>query len=103
MDPNANIVPWLQFGIAGGFLVLLFLGLRSGTIYTKSAVDKIVGLYQERLQDKNDYIEKLEAINKLQDERNDIFASKIDYLLEISRAQGMIEALPPQTVEKVLK
>jgi len=103
MGPNGiDIVPWLQFGMAGAFLALLFLGLRSGAIYTKSAVDKIVALYERSLQDKDKYIDKLETINKLQDERNDLLASKIEQILEVSRAQGMIAALPPQTVEKVL-
>ncbi|SRR5258706_15437630 len=98
-----SYVPWFQFGIAGAFLVLLFLGLRSGAIFTKSAVDLITSQYDKRMEDKDRYIERLETINTLYDQRNDLLTSKIDQILEVSRAQGMIAALPPQTVERVLK
>lgn len=98
-----SILPWVQFGIAGTFLALLFLGLRSGVIYTRVAVDRLLDEKEKRLIDKNAYIDKLETLNEKLDQRNELLASKISSILEVSRAQGMIDALPPQVTERVLR
>lgn len=101
--PSESLSLWLQLGIAGGFLVLLFLGLRSGVIYTKLAVDKIIEQYDKRLADKDKYIDKLEKLNEKLEEHNDLLTSKISQTLEVARSQGMISALPPQVTERVLQ
>lgn len=98
-----TLTPWLQFGEGGVFLALLFLGLRSGAIYTRSAVTLIIDGYEKRIADKDKYIEKLEQITAKQDERNDLLTSRIGHALELARSSGMIEALPPQTAERILK
>jgi hypothetical protein len=97
---------WLNLvnlGIGGMFLVLLFLGLRSGTIHTKASVDRLLDEKERRIEDQKHYMEKLELINEKHNERNDHLAGKIDQLLEVSRAHGMIDALPPYIGERIVK
>lgn len=96
-------VIYLNLGLGGLFLVILFLGLARGHIYTRASVEKLMEEKEKRLIDKDRYIIKIEEINDRVDQRNDLLASKIDHLLEISRAQGMIEALPPKIGERVVK
>lgn len=83
--------------------MVLYLGLARGQIYTKQSVEKLLQEKENRLVDKDRYIAKIEEINDRMDQRNDLLASKIDHVLEISRAQGMIEALPPKVGERVVK
>lgn len=99
----ADATPWINLGIGGMFLVLLFLGLRSGAIHTRASVDQIMKIQEKRHEDKDRYIAKLEEINDKQGQRNDALASKFDQLLEISRAHGMIDALPPSIGERIVK
>lgn len=100
----ADVPFWLiNLGVGSMFLVLLFLGLRSGTIHTKASVDILLEEKEKRIQDKDRYIEKLEQINDKHNERNDQLAGKIDHMLEISRAHGMIDALPPAIGERIVK
>lgn len=91
-----------NLGIGGMFLVVLFLGLARGFLYTKSSVDMLMREKEQRLKDKDTYIARLEKINQKVDERNDLLASKIDHVIEVARAQGMIEALPPSVGERVV-
>jgi hypothetical protein len=101
--PPESIQLWLQLGVGGGFLVLLFLGLRNSIIFTRGAVDRITDQYDKRLLDKDKYIDKLESLNDKLTEHNDLLTSKISQTLEVSRAQGMIAALPPEVTERVLQ
>lgn len=101
---------YLQLGIGGAFLVILFLGLARSALYTKAAHDEIVSQQEKRIAEKNEYIEKLEKhnqtlveINKKVDDRNDLYAAKVDQVLEIARAQGILQALPPQVGERVVR
>jgi len=98
-----NAYSWINLGIGGMFLVLLFLGLRSGAIHTKASVDLLLQEKERRLADKDDYINKLEKINEMQNVRNDNLAGKFDQLIEVSRAHGMLDALPPAIGERVVK
>ena len=91
-----------NLGIGGMFLVVLFLGLARGLLFTKSSVTMLMAEKEQRLKDKDTYIAKIEEINKRVDERNDLLASKIDHVIEIARAQGMLEALPPSIGERVV-
>lgn len=94
---------FFNLGLGGAFLVILFLGLARGIIYTRKSVELIMIEKEKRIEDKDRYIARLEQINNTVDARNDLLASRIDYLLEVSRAQGMIEALPPKLGERVVK
>lgn len=98
-----SAVIFLNLGIGGLFLVILFFGLARGQIYTRSSVEKLLEEKEKRLADKDMYIAKIEEINAKVDQRNDLLASKFDHVLEISRAQGMIEALPPNIGERVIQ
>lgn len=101
MLPDA--VLFVNLGIGGLFLTVLFLGLARGLIWTDKSVNKILEQQELRLKEKDRYINKLEQINDKVDQRNDLFSSKIDQVLEISRAQGMIQALPPSLGERVVQ
>jgi hypothetical protein len=97
-----DLALFVNLGIGGMFLVVLFLGLARGLLFTKPSVDIMMAEKEARLKDKDAYIAKIEEINKKVDERNDLLASKIDHVIEIARAQGMIEALPPSVGERVV-
>lgn len=92
----------VNLGIGGMFLAILFLGLARGSIWTSKSVDKLLAQQELRIKEKDRYIEKLEQINDKVDQRNDLMASKIDNLLEIAKAQGMLDALPPKLGERVV-
>lgn len=94
---------FVNLGLGGAFLVILFIGLAKGTIYTKKSVDVLLEEKEKRLADKDKYIDRLERINDTIDARNDLLASRIDHLLEVSRAQGMIDALPHRLGERVVQ
>jgi len=97
-----DAVLFFNLGIGGAFLVVLFLGLARGKIYTERSVDRILEEKEKRLVDKDAYILRLEELNAKIDARNDLLASRMDKVLEISRAQGMIKALPPAVGERVV-
>ena len=92
-----------NLGIGGMFLVVLFLGLAKGLLFTKPSVDIMMEEKEKRLKDKDAYIAKIEQINERLDQRNDLLANKMDHVIEVARAQGMIEALPPGIGERVAK
>ncbi len=101
---------YLQLGLAGAFLAVLYLGLARGLLYTKSAHDQLMDIQEKRIAEKNVTITKLEEvndklfeINRKVDERNDWLAGRVDQLLEISRAQGILQALPPSVGERVVQ
>lgn len=94
---------WINFGLAGGMLVALFVALRSGALYTSRSVDRIVQSYEDRIKREQDYNHLVMELNEKLDERNDLLTSRIDQMLAVSRANGMIEALPPATAERVVK
>ncbi len=97
-----DTVLFVNLGIGGVFLTVLFLGLRSGAIWTGKSVDKLMAEKELRLKEKDTYIAKIEQINEKLDQRNDLLASKMDQVLEVSRAHGMLEALPPKLGERVV-
>jgi hypothetical protein len=98
-----DAVLFVNLGIGGAFLTVLFLGLARGMIWTGKSVDKLLAEKELRLSEKDRYISKLEEINAKVDQRNDLLASKMDQVLEVSRAHGMIDALPPSIGERVVQ
>lgn len=100
---TTDILFGINFGIGGMFLTVLFLGLARGRLLTSKSVEQVLDVQEKRLRDKDEYIAKLEEINAKVDERNDLLASKIDQMLEVSRAHGMLEALPEKLGERVVK
>lgn len=108
--PDSVIGLFVQLGGMGAFLAILFLGLARGKIYTKSAHDELMVEKEKRIAEKDKAIAKLEEvvdkqfeINKKVDERNDFLAGRVDQLLEISRAHGILQALPPNVGERVIQ
>lgn len=98
-----DVALFVNLGIGGAFLTVLFLGLARGLIWTNKSVERILEQQELRLKEKDSYINKLEEINRKVDERNDLLASRIDQVLEISRAHGMLDALPPKLGERVVQ
>jgi hypothetical protein len=98
-----DAVQFINLGIGGMFLVLLFIGFLRGQLYTRKSVEVMLVEKENRLKDKDVYIAKLEEINEKLDNRNDILAGKFDQILEVARAQGMIAALPDRIGERVVK
>jgi len=102
-----DTIAWVGFGmnlgIGGVFLYVLFRMLSVGKLLTKREFDSWTELNERRHQDKDRYIAKLEAINDKLDARNDLLAKQMEPLLEISKAHGMIEALPPSIGERIAK
>ena len=100
---TTDVLFGINFGIGGMFLVVLFLGLARGRLLTSKSVEQILEVQEKRLRDKDEYITRLEEIYQKVDERNDLLTKKIDQMLEISRAHGMLEALPDKLGERVVK
>lgn len=92
-----------NLGIGSALLAILFLGLARGSLWTDKSVNKLLNEKELRLKEKDSYIAKLEEINSKLDQRNDLLASKMDQVLEVSRAHGMLEALPPRLGERVVQ
>jgi len=93
---------FVNFGFGGMFLVLLFIGFFRAQLYTRRSVEILLEEKEKRLKDKDAYIAKLEQINEKLDARSDLLDSKFDQILEVSRAHGMIDALPPRIGERVV-
>lgn len=85
-----------NLGVGLGFLVILFLGLATGRIFTRKSVDMI-------LKTQNDYIKTLERTNDKLEERNDLLESRLDNMIEVARAHGMIAALPRAIGERIIE
>ena len=102
MVGGIDAIQFVNLGIGGMFLILLFVGFLRGQLYTRKSVEIMMVEKEKRLTDKDAYIEKLEEINEKLDARNDLLARKFDQILEVSRAQGMIAALPDKIGERVV-
>lgn len=83
-------------GIGLGFLIILFWGLQSGRIFTRKSVEMI-------LKSQSEYIERLERTNARLEDRNDLLESKIDNVIDVARAQGVIAALPRVISERAIE
>lgn len=92
---GVDIVPWLQLGLGGGMLVVLYVGLARGKIHTEASVEKTMEQVEKRMAEKDAYTKRLEELNDKLDERNEKLASEIGQVLEIAKANGLLQALPP--------
>lgn len=92
----------INLGIGGVFLWLLFNWLGRGTLRTQREFDESKILIEQLIKSKDERIRKLEEINEKLDTRNDILSKQVDKVVETSRANGMIEALPPTIGERVI-
>lgn len=101
-----DLATWLSIavnlGTGGLFLVILYKGLSSGALRTSREFAEKERLQELRLQDKDTYIKRLEELNEKLDKRNDLLARQVGPLLEVSKAHGMLEALPPTISERVV-
>jgi hypothetical protein len=98
-----DIAAVVQFGLGGTLLVLLFLGLRSGSLHTNRSVELLLAEKEVRLTEKDERIAKLEELVAKLDERNDVLSQTMTHTLEVSRTQGMIAALPTAVAERVVQ
>lgn len=94
---------WLQLGLAGGMVVTLFVLLSRGKLHTDSAQRQLIEVYQARIADRDKEIDRLREENQRLDQRADILAKQIGQVLEVSRANGLLDALPPPVSERIVQ
>jgi hypothetical protein len=98
-----NWVVWVQLGLAGAMLSVLYLGLARGRIHTERSVQRMEKLMELRLADKDAIIKRQDELADKLDARNELLASHVGEILEIARAQGMVQALPPHVAKEIIR
>lgn len=96
MDPTLSLPGWANLSIGGFFVVVLFLGLWRGWIWTKPSVEELKIQHQKALEDKDRQIAQWREAYMNADARNDRLAEYLNDMVEVARTSNAALASLPR-------
>lgn len=78
-----------------GVALFAVLGVLRGWIVPEPVMKRIISTYEERLQDRDDELERLREINSIQDKRHDMLLEQVRLMVDANRtSNAALLALP---------
>lgn len=91
----SSLPDWANVGIGIGFLILLFVGLVTGRIWTKASVDELKAQHKLAIADRDSQIREWREAYLSADARNDKLAEYLREMVDVAKtSNAALTALP---------